>query len=91
MSEKLILSDHERKALVAYYETDSLPEFHKEEEEDLWYGIQIGDRMFDLNVWADDITGDVVCTVYECDWISDNWQTNTKRSWILTDEEDSND
>ena len=85
MSEELILSDYERRALIAHYETESLLEFHKEKEDDLWYGYQIGDRMFDLNIWVDDLTGDVVCTVYECDWVKDNWQTNTKRSWTLTD------
>ena len=31
-----------------------------------------------------DMTGEIVCAVYECDWINDNWQTNCRHSWTLT-------
>ena len=52
----LVLSDHERDALLVYYTDNCLPEYHSDKEDDLWYGLQIGDRMFDLNVWTDDLT-----------------------------------
>lgn len=80
----LVLSESERRDLIAHYETDSLPDYNTNSEEDVWYGHQIGDRMFDLNIWTDDMTGDIVCTVYECDWKNDNWQTNFRHSWTLT-------
>jgi len=54
-----------------------------------WFGVQIGDRMFDLNAWTDEDTGSFVCTVYECDWVRDNWQTNCRHSWTLTEETSS--
>ena len=85
----LVLSDDERKELNYYYYSICLPEYLDDKEEDLWYGIQIGDRMFDLNVWTDDLTQEIVCTVYECDWINDNWQTNCRHSWTLTEETSS--
>lgn len=85
MSEKngLVLSNTERRGLLAYYYDDCLPEYLADTAEDLWFGIQVGDRMFDLNVWTDDITQDINCTVYECDWIRDNWQTNCRRWWAI--------
>ena len=79
----LVLSDNERKELTYYYYGTCLPEYRADKEEDLWYGIQIGDRMFDLNVWLDDLTEEINCTVYECDWINDNWQTNCRHSWTI--------
>ena len=84
----LVLSDDERKELNYYYYGTCLPQYLDDKEEDLWYGIQIGDRMFDLNVWTDDLTEKIVCTVYECDWINDNWHTNCRHSWTLTEETD---
>ena len=82
----LVLSDDERKELTNYYTDTCFPQYLHHKEDDLWYGIQIGDRMFDLNVWCDDLTREVYCTVYECDWINDNWQTNCRHSWTLTEE-----
>jgi len=81
----LVLSDYERRDLIAHYKTDSLPDYNTSSEEDMWYGYQIGDRMFDLNIWTDDMTGDIVCAVYECDWLNDNWTTNLRHSWTLTE------
>lgn len=79
----LVLSDDERKELTHYYYDKCLPEYCADKEDDLWYGIQIGDRMFDLNVWLDDQTDEINCTVYECDWINDNWQTNCRHWWAI--------
>ena len=81
----LVLSDYERGYLTAYYDTVIIKDMADCCDED-WYGIQIGDRMFDLNTWVDEDTGNFVCTVYECDWVRDNWQTNCRHSWILTEE-----
>ena len=84
----LVLSDYERGYLTAYYDTvvfDAMADCCDED----WFGVQIGDRMFDLNAWADEDTGKFVCTVYECDWIRDNWQTNCRHSWTLTEETSS--
>ena len=83
----LVLSDYERGYLTAYYDTVILQDMANCCDED-WYGIQIGDRMFDLNAWVDEDTGEFVCTVYECDWIRDNWQTNCRHSWTLTETKD---
>ena len=80
----LVLSDYERRDLIAHYETDSLPDYLSCNDDDMWYGYQIGDRMFDLNVWHDEDTNNTVCTVYECDWINDNWTTSLRHSWTLT-------
>ena len=89
----LVLSDYERRDLIAHYETDSLPDYLSCNEDDMWYGYQIGDRMFDLNVWTDyggiPDKEKIVCTVYECDWVNDNWQTNCRHSWTLTEENDT--
>jgi hypothetical protein len=83
----LVLSDYERGYLTAYYDTVIIKDMADCCDED-WYGIQIGDRMFDLNTWVDEDTGNFVCTVYECDWDGkqNNWQTNCRHSWTLTEE-----
>ena len=81
----IVLSDYERGYLTAYYDTVIIKDMADCCDED-WYGIQIGDRMFDLNTWVDEDTGNFVCTVYECDWVHDNWQTNCRHSWTLTEE-----
>ena len=64
----LVLSDYERRDLIAHYKTDSLPDFLSDNEDDLWYGYQIGDRMFDLNVWRDDLTEKIICRDLDRDW-----------------------
>ena len=65
----LVLSDYERRDLIAHYETDALPDYQSCNDDDMWYGYQIGGRMFDLNVFKDYITENIVCVIYECDWI----------------------
>ena len=84
----LVLSDYELEALIAHYETDVLPDFNIWGDGDMWYGYQIGDRMFDMNVWHDEDRDTIVCTVYECDWdgTQNNWKTNCRHSWTLTEE-----
>ncbi len=79
MNGELYLTDDERKQLIEHYETDALPDFIANYEEDAWYGYQIGDRMFDLNIWNDTDyggTGDIQCDVYLCEPTDDdNWTT----------------
>ena len=83
----LQLNDYERGYLSAYYDAVILQDMANCCDED-WYGIQLGDRMFDLNVWIDEDTSNVVCTVYECYWMEGNWQTNTRQNgWVISDEE----
>jgi len=90
----LVLSDYERRDLIAHYETDALVDYQSCDDDDMWYGYQIGDRMFDLNVWTDyggiPDKEKIVCTVYECDWDGkqNNWKTNCRHSWTLTEEND---
>jgi|TARA_R100000482_G_C4987113_1_gene85794 hypothetical protein len=82
MTKNLALTGYEKGYLTAYYHTailDNLTGYHDDE----WYGVDVDGRMFDLNVWVDDITYELICTVYECDWINDNYQTNTEYSWTL--------
>ena len=83
MTKRLALSGYERGYLTAYYDTvvfDAITDCC----DDDWFGVQIGDRMFDINVWTDEDTGNITSTVYECDWINDNWQTNCDYSWTIT-------
>ena len=81
--DELVLSDYEKGYLTAFYETE--PDIQKDHadrnEDNLWYGIQVGERIFDLCVWKDD---DIVCVVYEC-FPNDGgfWNTNTERQWFL--------
>jgi hypothetical protein len=81
--DELVLSDYEKGYLTAFYETE--PDIQKDHadrgEDNLWYGIQVGERMFDLCVWKDE---DIVCVVYEC-FLNDGgfWNTNTDRQWYL--------
>ena len=85
----LVLSNNELNMLMAYYYDNCLPDYNIWGDGDMWYGTQIGDRMFDLNIWHDEDRDKIVCTVYECDWINDNWQTNCRHSWTLTEEIDT--
>jgi hypothetical protein len=81
-----VLSDYERVRLTAHYDAIVLEAMANCCDED-WFGVQIGDRMFDLNAWIDEDTGKLVCTVYECDRVNGNWQTNCRHSWTLTEDQ----
>ena len=84
----LQLTDYERGYLTAYYDTVVFDSLADNCDED-WFGVQVGDRMFDLKAWADEDTGQFVCVVYDCVWVIDNWQTNSVRDgWVLTGETD---
>lgn len=82
--DELVLSDYEKGYLTAFYYTDkTIQHDHAERDENnLWYGIQVGERMFDLCIWKDE---DIVCVVYEC-FLNDHgeWSTDAVgRRWYL--------
>lgn len=90
MTTLLTLPKAEKIELTAFYidtvKDAFLGEFPVPDEDAVyWIGLQINERMFDLCVYWHD--GEIGCVVYECDWINDNWQTNTTKSWLLTEQE----
>ena len=85
MTKNLALTGYERGYLKAYYDTVVFDAMADSCGED-WFGVQIGERMFDLNALKDKNGDEIICIVYECDWINDNWQTNCEYRWRLTDE-----
>ena len=66
--------------------TDDSEDAGEEYEEIHWDGIQFedSDRMFDLCMHF--VEGKVWVDVYECDRVADNWQTNFRHVWTLTEE-----
>ena len=73
-TDKLLLSEDEIKQLNKYANDEPVNDYKKDPFEDAWFGIQIGKRMFDLNLWDCDLFGNterdkgkLVCTVYESD------------------------
>ena len=79
---ELPLSDYEKGYLTAFYDGVVLPDWAGDAPQD-WYGIQIGERMFDLNVWLDEETSQMVCVVYPCAHMGGEWTTDTSESWFL--------
>jgi len=89
-SDELRLSDYEKGYLTAFYETDAhiQNEHSGRDEDNLWYGIQVGERMFDLCVWKEEGAESEVCVVYEC-FLNDGgfWNTDTSKQWFLKEGE----
>ena len=89
-SDHLVLSGYEKGYLTAFYETDAhIQNEHSGRDEDNdWYGVQVGERMFDLCVWKDDDMEHEVCVVYEC-FLNDGgfWNTDTSKQWFLKEGE----
>ena len=79
---ELRLSDYEKGYLTGYYNYIVSPEF-KDGVEQSWYGVQIGDRMFDLNTWLDEETNQMVCVVYLSVEKDGEFQSDTSTSWFL--------
>ena len=90
-SDDLVLSGYEKGYLTAYYETDAhiQNEHSGRDEDNLWYGIQVGERMFDLCVWKEEGAESEVCVVYEC-YLNDGgfWNTDTSKQWFLKEGEE---
>ena len=88
--DKLKLLDYEIGYLKACLHHLALPDYMKEAETDLWYGYQVGDRMFDLSIYGGKGCDDfehICCVVYECYWEDDNWHTDcVNGSYLLWSE-----
>ena len=88
--DELRLSDYEKGYLTAFYETDAhiQNEHSGRDEDNQWYGIQVGERMFDLCVWKEEGAESEVCVVYEC-FLNDGgfWNTDTSKQWFLKEGE----
>lgn len=91
MNDELELSDYEKGYLTAYYEHDySIQSEHAERtEENLWYSVQVGDRMFDLCVWKDEGSQLNICKVTECHAGTEEglWIEDLSKSWFLTEDD----
>ena len=89
-SDDLVLSGYEKGYLTAFYFTE--PDIQKDrlnrDEDNDWYGVHIGERVFDLCVWKDDDMEHEVCVVYEC-FLNDGgfWNTDTSKQWFLKEGE----
>ena len=87
----LQLSDFERGYLL-HFSLISFEDFVKQSDEDMWYGITLNDRVFDLNIWRKTEDGTVYCSVYEC--IKgleqpDNYTTDADRWFRLWERKDA--
>jgi len=84
--DELVLSDYEKGFLTGFYFTqpDIQKDRLKRDEDNDWYGVHVGERVFDLCVWKDDDMEHEVCVVYEC-FLNDHgeWSTNTNKKWFL--------
>ena len=84
--EDLELSDYEKGFLTGFYFTE--PDIQKDrlnrDEDNDWYGVHIGERVFDLCVWKEEGAESEVCVVYEC-FLNDGgfWNTDTSKQWFL--------
>jgi len=89
-SDELRLSDYEKGYLTAFYETDAhIQNEHSGRDEDNdWYGVHVGERVFDLCVWKEEGAESEVCVVYEC-FLNDGgfWNTDTSKQWFLKEGE----
>ncbi len=79
---ELNLSDYEKGYLTAYFDHVAMPEFQDGVEQE-WYGVGFGEAVFDLNVWIDEDTSQIVCVVYQCVEKDGEWMTDMSASWFL--------
>ena len=87
----LKLSDFERGYLL-HFSLISFEDFVKQHDDDMWYGITLNARVFDLNIWRSSEDGTVYCSVYEC--IKgleqpDNYTTDADRWFQLWERRDA--
>jgi len=83
--DELKLTDFEKGYLTAFYHTDAhiQSEHSGRDEDNDWYGVQVGKRMFDLCIWKDEETAEVICVVYECHKNKNGeWMTDTSKQWM---------
>ena len=91
MIDELQLSDFERGYLL-HFSLISYDDFSKQHDNDMWYGITLNDRMFDLNIWRSSKDGTVYCSVYECIKAleePDNYTTDSDRRFQLWERKDA--
>jgi hypothetical protein len=83
---ELNLSDYEKGYLTAFFDHVVLPDWSGDDSQD-WYGVGtvVGtDKpVFDLNVWVDEDTSQIVCVVYRCVEKDGEWTTDMSASWFL--------
>jgi len=79
---ELNLSYYEKGYLTAFFDHVVLPDWSGDDSQD-WYGISTGDGVFDLNVWLDEDTSQIVCVVYQCVEKDGEWTTDMSASWFL--------
>jgi len=83
--DELKLTEFEQGYLTAFYHTDAhIQGEHSGRDEEMdWYGVQVGERMFDLCIWEDEETAEVICVVYECHQNNNGeWTTDTSKQWM---------
>jgi len=84
----LVLTKTEKQSLIRFYKTD--PAINEERptrqpEEAYWYGVQIGDRMFDLAISREEESGPESCAVFECFFRNGEWYPDLTRDWFLSE------
>ena len=79
---ELNLSYYEKGYLTAFFDHVVLPDWSGDDSQD-WYGTSIGEAVFDLNVWIDEDTSQIVCVVYQCVEKDGEWTTDMSASWFL--------
>ena len=84
---ELPLSDYEKGYLIAFFDHVVLSDWSGDDSQD-WYGVGIGEAMFDLNVWIDEDTSQIVCVVYQCVEKDGEWTTDMSASWFLREAND---
>ena len=84
---ELPLSDYEKGYLIAFFDHVVLSDWSGDDSQD-WYGVGIGEAMFDLNVWIDEDTSQIVCVVYRCVEKDGDWTTDMSASWFLREAND---
>ena len=91
MVDELKLTDFERGYLL-HFSLISYDDFINQDDCDMWYGVMVNDRMFDLNIWRGSEDSTVYCSVYEC--IKgleepDNYTTDADRWFRLWERKDA--
>lgn len=79
----LKLTDTEYSELRNFFFKEALPDFILSNEDDLYYGYQVGDRMFDLNLYQINATEKIICRVNLCELAKDGeWHTTPTSCYL---------
>ena len=80
--EDLKLTEFEQGYLTAFHHFTILPAFADGDDDD-WFGVLVGSRMFDVNAFVDDETAERFYVVYECHQNNrKEWLTDTSKKWM---------